>query len=213
MKSHPPQHTYFFDFPVADIYGIGGAALNLIYYGQRRGVFGSEVKDSVDLGRVDAFSITLAPRSEALLSNDFEYKLIYLRANLAAVLWENSQRKKHPEIKNITRRVEFNEEPGLEPHRLRHWYISCNRPIYVARYGQGIPTDDCVPLDYVNAFDNQFEGFLFRCAKDFLLEKEICGALGLGLVDRRDGAMISSLAPHVLIYSQTPWSDEKSESA
>lgn len=202
MKPTNLHKAYFFDFPVADVYGIGSAALNLIYYGSRRGVFGANTKESVALGQVDAFQITMVPRSEALLSDDYDFSLVYYRRDLARELWDGKERSAHHEVKELTRRVELSDKPSLEPHRMRHFYIKSDRPIYVAQFGCRVPSDDCVPSEYLDDFNTRFEGYLMRCPKGVSLEKELFQLQDLSLVEHRDGSVISGVAPHVLLYAR-----------
>ena len=192
--------TYFFDLPLSDIYGSGCAALNLIYYGFRRGIFGPQTKEMVDLRHVDAFEITLSPRSMPSLSREYAYHLVYFRKHLAVDIWDPSHRNSHPTLKELTRRVELNPEQSTEPHRLRHFYIKSHRPLYIAQYDI-IPNDDSVPIEYINDFDRLFEGYLIRSPKYYSLESHLFNLQELHLTEQRNGLSLSRTSPRVLIYS------------
>ncbi|NWK54557.1 hypothetical protein HW115_02970 [Verrucomicrobiaceae bacterium N1E253] len=189
----------------------------MIHYGSRRGVFGSGTEEAVDLNQADAFQITMSVRSRALLSDRYDFNLVYYRRDLSESLWNAKLRKKHLSLKQITRRVAFGEDPSVEPLRVKHFYLKSDRPVYVAKMEHGMPNDDCVPLDYVSQFNKLFVGYLMRCPKAYPLEVELFGQQGLSLAMRRDGAVISSVAPHVLVYQrggleQAPESSEVEES-
>jgi hypothetical protein len=192
--------TYFFDLPLSDIYGSGCSALNLIYYGSRRGIFGPQTKEMVDLHHVDAFEITLSPRSMPLLSHEYAYHLVYFRKHLSVDIWDPLHRKNHPILKELTRRVELNAEQSTEPHRLRNFYIKSHRPLYVAKYDV-MPNDNSVPLEYINDFDRLFEGYLIRSPKDYELQSHLFCLQNLHLTEQRNGLSLSSTSPRVLVYS------------
>jgi len=200
VSTYGLNDTFFFDLPLSDIYGSGCAALNLIYYGSRRGIFGPQTKEMVDLHHVDAFEITLSPRTIPSLSDEHSYHLVYYRKHLSVDIWDPPHRKNHPTLNELTRRVELNTEQSTEPHRLRHFYIKSHRPLYVAQYDV-IPNDDSVPIEYINHFDRLFEGYLIRSSKDYALESHLFNLQGLHLTEQRNGLSLSSTSPRVLIYS------------
>jgi hypothetical protein len=194
------QKMFFFDLSLSDVYGIGCAALSLIYYGSRRGAFHQIGKKPVDLDSVDAIRISLNPRIERPLSDRYQYHLIYYRNNLAQELWNHTGCGKDPEVKHLTRRVRFVSEPSLEPHRLRHFYIKSNRPLHLARYGHVVPTDDYVPRSYVHKLSQEFMGFLMRSPREYSLSTSFFAKLGLGLVEKRNPCLLTSNAPHIWTY-------------
>ena len=191
---------YFFDFPLCDVYSIGCAALNLMYYGTRRGVFGSGTKDAINLKDTKAVQVTLNPRTETLLSESYDYYLIFYCKKLAQDLWDAGHRREHPKLKGLTLRVEFSKKPSLDPHRLKPFYIKSHRPIYVALYSCGIPNDHCVPTSYEDEFNELFQGYMVRTPKNYSLESELFGIQDLRLHERRDGTVISPTTPHVVVY-------------
>jgi len=163
------QNLFFFDLSLADVYGIGCAALSLIYYGSRRGVFHLTDKESVDLDCVDAIQISLIPRTVAPLSDRYDYNLVYFRKDLGIKFWDSKRRRSFPQMKKLIRRVVCSDVASVEPNRLRQLYIRSNRPVHVAQYSHVIPTDDYVPVSYVEKLKRCFEGYLIRSPKGYPL--------------------------------------------
>jgi len=196
------QQFFFFDLPLSDVYGVGCLALRLLYYGCEEGAFGRNCKNPVDLEGVQAFQISLKHRTVYPLSDDYEYHLVYYRKELGLNLWSGKQRKGHPKLRKLTRRVKLSLRPTLEPNRLRQFYIKSNRPVHVAQYGSKVPTDHSVPDEYIEKFGELFEGFLVRTKKGYSLGESLFEAQGLAFDERRDVLYASETAPHVLIFSE-----------
>ncbi|NWK54558.1 hypothetical protein HW115_02975 [Verrucomicrobiaceae bacterium N1E253] len=198
------QQVYFFDLPLSDVYGIACAAMRLIYHGSAEGAFGMDTKEAIDLEHVDALQIALKHRTVDPLSEIYDYDLVYYRKEIANRLWSSKFRKGCPTLRRLTRRVQFSDKATIKPNRLRHFYIKSNRPVHVAKYGNDVPTDHCVPEDYIQSFGEQFEGYLMRSKMGFPLVTSLFDAQGLNLADRREVSKLqasSKHSPHVLVYS------------
>lgn len=202
MENHTLQKIFFFDMPLSDVYGVGCAALRLIYHGCEEGAFSRSNKKVIDLDHVTAFQLVLKHRTVTPLSDKYDYNLVYYRKDFAANLWSGVFRRGCPTLRKITRRVKLGSKQDLKPNRLRSLYIKSNRPVHVARYESGVPIDHYVPLEYVEEFDQRFDGFLMRSKKGFPLVTSLFNAQGLALSARRDMTQSSKESPHVLMYSE-----------
>ena len=193
-------NTFFFDLSLADVYGAGCAALSLIYYGSRRGVFCSTDKQAVDLDKVDAIQISLAHRTTEPLSSLYDYHLVYFRKHKEFSFWNARHRKRFPKLKKLIRRVVCGDEQGLNPQRLKRWYIKSRRPVHVAQYGDLVAIDDYVPEFYTEKLSRCFEGYLMRTHEGYPLDYYMFDKLGLNLVESRSSCVASSVAPSIGIY-------------
>lgn len=196
------QKVFFFDLPLSDVYGIGCAALRLIYHGSEEGVFGSTIKEAFDLDSIEAFQISLRHRIVEPLSKQYDYNLVYYRKELARTLWDSGLRRGCPTLRKLTRRVTYSDKRSLEPNRLRRFYIKSNRPIHVAKYSKEVPTDHYVPMEYIQEFGERFEGYLMRSKRGFPLVSRLFEAQGLSMAERRDIAMATETTPHVLAFTR-----------
>lgn len=194
------QSTYFFDLPLSDVYGIGCAALRLIYHGDEHGAFASKTKEALDLDVVQAFQITLKHRTVTPLSDQFAYYLVYYQKDLGISLWNHALRKGCPTLRKMTRRVGLTNKASLKPNRIRQLYIKENRPVHIARFDCEVPTDHYVPQPYIDDFADRFDGFLMRSKRAYPLVTSLFDAQGLSLAERRDVSIASPQAPHVLAY-------------
>ena len=201
MNTENLHNRFFFEIPLSDVYGVGCSALSLIYYGSRRGVFCASRARPMDLNQVDAFRITVEPRSVSLEDQDREYSLVYYKNKLAEDLWDSWHRRCQSELRRVTRRVRVTDDPTLHPVRLRHLYIPSHHPVYVAKYGHVVGEDYYVPDDYVKKFRCDFEGFLMSSPKGRSLEDELFSVQHLELCGRRDGHVKTVTTPHVTAYS------------
>jgi len=202
MTTKNLKDSYFFEIPLSDIYGLGCAALNLVYYGACRGSFCHDKKSPIDLGLIEAIQIVVAPRTVTLTTDEFEYNLVYFRSHLARDIWSGWKRLFSPGLRKETRRVKYTEKPSLVPHRLRHLCIPSHHPIYVAEFQHIVPVDDCVPAEYIAQFRNDFEGFLMCSHRGYDLESHLFASLGLRVKEARDPHRALPTAPHVVAYSK-----------
>ena len=185
LMKYKLQKTYFFDLPLSDIYGVGCAALSLIYFGTRRGAFGNREKGTISLDDTMAFRMVLKHRTVERLSNDYSYSLVYYRAEIAEIFWSRSRRYWSRKMKKMMRHVNLQEERSIKPNRIRKLSIPSNRPVHVARIEHLFPADDYVPVSYIKEFSQRYLGFLIRYPKGFPIDDVLFNPLGLFLIERR----------------------------
>ena len=159
-------------------------------------------KDAVDLDKVDAIRISLPPRTLTPLSSLHDYHLVYFKKGFGDMFWDAKKRKEFPKMKKLIRRVACSVERGLEPRRLRRFYIKSQRTVHVAQYGHVVPTDDYVPLDYIEKLRNSFEGYLIRSPEGYPLDYYLFDEQELDLVESRRSGIVSSMTPHIWTYSK-----------
>lgn len=205
MTDRDLQRLFFFDLPLSDVYGVGCAAMDLIYYGSVKGVFGATKKNSVELGDVDAFLIPLKHRTQEPLSDEFDYDLIYYRREIGRHLWNHQMLSKSGggKVKWI-RRVGFSSQPSLQPSRLRRFFIKSNRPLHVKRCRHFVPSDDCIPADYIDAFNEQFAGYLVRSVRGAGSVEKLMDDQGLTMTARRNASVVSMADIHVQMFKGHP---------
>jgi len=155
----------------------------------------------MDLDLVDAFEISLEPRSVKLEFEDREYSLVYYKNKLASELWDSGNRRLSSKLKRVTRRVRVTDKSTQSPERLRHLYLPTGHPVYVAQYGHVVGEDYYVPESYVKKFKQEFEGFLMSYPKGESLNDLLFETQGLKLCAHRDCHIKSATSPHVTAYS------------
>ena len=182
---------------------MGCAAMDLLYFGSVKGAFGATHQDSIDLESVDAFVIPLKHRSNTAISDQYNYSLVYCRKDIGNVLWSNHLTlQKIDDQKKSIRRVTLSPKPDLQPSRLRHFFIKSNRPIHIAKYNTFVATDDCLPMDYIDKFNQRFSGFLLRTIRGNRCLQALMHELKLSKKEQRNSSLVSLSDLHVQVFAQ-----------
>lgn len=203
MRSHIEQ--FFFDFPLIDVNAIANSAMRLIYHGSTHGAFGAFGSgnarlEPLDLGKYDAFKISLEHLSVDPLTDGYQYSLVYFSNDLSDNLWNGKKRDASPALKEISRRVLLAESPSLNAKRYRTpFWVKFQKPIYITRYDNALAHDNQVPQEYLQRFLDNYQGFLMRTENDYPLVRNIFDAYGLKLEERRE--VLDTLDGHLQVHA------------
>lgn len=167
---NPPKHSYFFDLALSDINAIACSASRLLFHGSTHGAFGSfghrKPEASVDLSAVDAISVKLEHLSNFPLSDEFDYKILYLRRHCYDSLWKGSYRTKVKGLKDLACIARLSPKAALTPKTQRVFLVSVsNRPVAIAPYDYDISCCHYLPDEYCATLKHEFKAILVRTKK------------------------------------------------
>lgn len=98
------SHHYFCDLAVVDINAFACAAQRLLCHGSIHGAFGkggSAKLKPIDLSTLDVFTVSLEHLSTVPLSEEYDYHLLYVGAEMYKKVWSGSQPSEAPALSKV----------------------------------------------------------------------------------------------------------------